>query len=71
MPCHRVIAASLALGGFNGSWGAACASVQKKRRLLAEEGVAFDDAGRLLPSAAGSVMSAPELRAAAAAAHVL
>ncbi|EFN53226.1 hypothetical protein CHLNCDRAFT_13905, partial [Chlorella variabilis] len=47
VPCHRVIAASLNLGGFNGSWGAACASVQKKRRLLAEEGVAFDDAGRL------------------------
>ena len=67
VPCHRVIAASLELGGFSGSWGVACATVQKKRRLLAEEGVRFDDAGRLLPGAKSCVMTAPELRAAAAA----
>lgn len=65
VPCHRVIAASLELGGFSGSWGHACESVQKKKGLLAEEGVPFDGAGRLLPSARGCVMTAAELRAAA------
>lgn len=65
VPCHRVIAASLELGGFNGSWGAACGSVQKKRALLAAEGVPFDEAGRLLKAAA--VMSTAELQTAAAA----
>lgn len=71
VPCHRVIAASLELGGFSGSWGVGCANVVRKRRLLAEEGVQFDDAGRLLPSAAGAVMPAAELSAAAAKAGVL
>ncbi|PSC76921.1 RING-2 [Micractinium conductrix] len=69
VPCHRVIAASLELGGFSGSWGVGCANVVKKRRLLAEEGVAFDDAGKLLTAAA--VMDAGRLRAAAEAAGVL
>lgn len=65
VPCHRVIAASLELGGFQGSWGAGCDSVQKKRRMLGEEGVPFDAEGRLLRREA--VMTAAELRAAAAA----
>ena len=56
-------------GGFSGSWGVGCANVVKKRRLLAEEGVAFDDAGKLLTAAA--VMDAGRLRAAAEAAGVL
>jgi methylated-DNA-[protein]-cysteine S-methyltransferase len=68
VPCHRVIAASLELGGFSGSWGLACESVQKKRRLLAEEQVPFDDQGRLARYAC--LMSEKELRAAAAAAGV-
>ncbi|KAL4458839.1 hypothetical protein ABPG75_013704 [Micractinium tetrahymenae] len=71
VPCHRVIAASLELGGFSGSWGVGCANVDKKRRLLSEEGVQFDAAGRLLPSAAGAVMPADELAAAASKAGVL
>lgn len=71
VPCHRVIAASLELGGFSGSWGVGCANVDRKRRLLAGEGVPFDAAGRLLPSAAGAVMPAAELAAAAARAGVL
>lgn len=41
VPCHRVIAASLELGGFSGQWGEGCENVKKKRRLLEEEGVAF------------------------------
>lgn len=62
-----MIAASLELGGFSGSWGAACASVQKKRGLLAEEGVHFDDAGRLEARSRDAVMGAAELGRAAAA----
>ena len=65
VPCHRVIAASLELGGFSGGWGMGCDTVHKKRRLLGEEGVPFDDRGKLLPSAAAAVMTAAELRAAA------
>ena len=66
VPCHRVIAASLELGGFSGSWGPGCESVQRKRRMLAEEGVAFNDSGRLADTRC--LMGEGELRAAAAAA---
>lgn len=59
VPCHRVITASLQLGGFSGSWGVGCADVQRKRRMLKDEGVEFDDAGHL--TTAGCVMSAEEL----------
>ena len=65
VPCHRVIAATLDLGGFSGGWGMGCDSVHKKRRLLQEEGVRFDDRGKLLGSDAGAVMTAAELRDAA------
>lgn len=47
VPCHRVIAASLELGGFSGSWGPHCASVQKKRKMLKDEGVEFDGKGKI------------------------
>jgi methylated-DNA-[protein]-cysteine S-methyltransferase len=45
VPCHRVIAADLTLGGFRG----ACAGAERqaKRALLAREGVRFDTCGRL------------------------
>ena len=62
VPCHRVIAASLTLGGFSGSWGIGCASVQKKRAILLSEGVEFDDEGRLLTK--GCVLDAARLKAA-------
>ena len=72
VPCHRVIAASLQLGGFSGSWGMDTENVKRKRRMLAEEGVTFDDSGRLQPSAgAVCVLSAAELRRMAVAAAVL
>jgi len=50
VPCHRVIAASLHIGGFAGE--RAGAEVARKRVLLAREGVRFRngrlaDAGRL------------------------
>eukprot|EP00775_Hariotina_reticulata_P009207 gene9207-9374_t len=42
VPCHRVVAANLELGGFSGDWGAGCANVQRKKALLEEEGVQFE-----------------------------
>jgi len=45
VPCHRVIAGDFTLGGFNGHRDGA--ELARKRRLLAEEGVRFDAAGRL------------------------
>lgn len=60
VPCHRVIAASLELGGFSGSWGLHCANVQRKRALLSEEGVEFDGRGKLLQPR--RAMAAEELR---------
>lgn len=46
VPCHRVIAADLALGGFRGARSGA--ALRDKRELLAREGVQLDAAGRLV-----------------------
>lgn len=44
VPCHRVIATDLTIGGFN---GATCGDdIARKLRLLEEEGVVFEN-GRL------------------------
>lgn len=41
VPCHRVISSTLTIGGFQGD---SCgASIKKKLRLLAEEGIQFSD----------------------------
>ena len=45
VPCHRVIASGLRLGGFQGHKSGP--ALARKRRLLAAEGVRFDDTGRL------------------------
>ena len=45
VPCHRVIAADLRMGGFCGARDGA--QIRRKQRLLAQEGVRFDDQGRL------------------------
>ena len=45
VPCHRVIAGDLRIGGFQGARGGV--QIQRKLRLLAEEGVAFDAQGCL------------------------
>lgn len=47
VPCHRVITTSLNIGGFQGSWGATEAKVQTKTAMLGEEGLQFDDRGKL------------------------
>jgi methylated-DNA-[protein]-cysteine S-methyltransferase len=44
VPCHRVIAADLRIGGFQGE--AAGPTVQRKSQMLAKEGVRFEN-GRL------------------------
>ncbi|MFT5239704.1 MAG: methylated-DNA-[protein]-cysteine S-methyltransferase [Candidatus Promineifilaceae bacterium] len=41
VPCHRVISSTLRLGGYLGCTEGD--AVHAKRRLLAEEGVTFDD----------------------------
>ena len=57
MPCHRVIASTLFVGGFQGDWKASGAGAEgkvdgvkqnKKLTLLQSEGVAFDSKGYLI-----------------------
>ena len=40
VPCHRVIASDLTMGGFEGEVGGA--AIQKKLTLLSKEGVRFE-----------------------------
>ena len=52
VPCHRVIASDLTLGGFQGQRGGA--ALRRKTAMLAREGVAFRDGwlvdlGRVFP----------------------
>ncbi len=47
VPCHRVVSAALTLGGFNGHRDGD--ELARKRRMLEEEGVMFDGAGRVMP----------------------
>ena len=63
-----MVASDLRLGGFSGAWGDESAEVKKKRRLLEEEGVRFDAAGRVRDECVhhgGSVTVAVPLPAAA------
>lgn len=46
VPCHRVIPATLMLGGFMGD--VIGESIERKRKLLEGEGVRFDGAGKLI-----------------------
>jgi methylated-DNA-[protein]-cysteine S-methyltransferase len=43
VPCHRVIAADLSIGGFQGKREGV--AIQQKKALLASEGVLFDEKG--------------------------
>ncbi len=45
VPCHRVVRSDGALGGFFGEAGGV--ALDAKRRLLEDEGVGFDEAGRV------------------------
>lgn len=41
VPCHRVVASSLDIGGFGGQWGEESENAKRKKKMLMEEGVRF------------------------------
>jgi methylated-DNA-[protein]-cysteine S-methyltransferase len=41
VPCHRVIASTLDLGGFKGTKEIGSANLRLKRKMLEDEGVVF------------------------------
>lgn len=45
IPCHRVIANNLFIGGFQGVWDLKGATAPKKLGILEDEGVGFDSRG--------------------------
>ncbi|EJD00733.1 methylated-DNA--cysteine S-met [Fomitiporia mediterranea MF3/22] len=50
VPCHRIIASDLSLGGFVGEWGTENrkgSQCSRKIQMLAQEGVQFTTAGKL------------------------
>ncbi|SMY26702.1 unnamed protein product [Zymoseptoria tritici ST99CH_1A5] len=47
VPCHRILAGDGSLGGFGGDWGEEGRHAGEKRRLLREEGVRFDEKGKV------------------------
>jgi methylated-DNA-[protein]-cysteine S-methyltransferase len=45
VPCHRVIANTMFIGGFQGVWDLKGETAPRKLGLLKSEGVAFDSRG--------------------------
>lgn len=50
VPCHRVVAADLTIGGFGGKNSGV--QVKRKRKMLEAEGVIFDRGGHIDPACA-------------------
>jgi methylated-DNA-[protein]-cysteine S-methyltransferase len=50
VPCHRVIANNLFLGGFQGVWDLSGETAPRKLALLKDEGVSFDSRGIIMDS---------------------
>jgi methylated-DNA-[protein]-cysteine S-methyltransferase len=48
VPCHRVVAADLSIGGFQGETDGP--QIERKRALLRAEGIVFDGAGKVKDS---------------------
>jgi methylated-DNA-[protein]-cysteine S-methyltransferase len=51
VPCHRIIASNMFVGGFYGEWGLGDrtdSQGKKKVEMLAQEGVGFSKAGYIL-----------------------
>ncbi|EFY84207.1 hypothetical protein J3458_005246 [Metarhizium acridum] len=50
VPCHRVVATGMTLGGFKGKWprDGEGITLGEKRSLLKGEGIKFDDKGKVL-----------------------
>lgn len=64
VPCHRVIASSLYIGGFSGTWGLhekRDGPVYRKIELLKREGVKFTTEGKLI-NAERSILSGKDLK---------
>lgn len=59
VPCHRVISASLQIGGFNGCWDDASPEVVRKRNMLQQEGVQFHPEHKVVDKKC--CLTAPEL----------
>lgn len=47
VPCHRIVKTDRTLGGFHGETNQESELLTKKRRMLTEEGVMFDDDGKV------------------------
>ena len=49
VPCHRVVATGMTLGGFKGKWprDGEGITITEKKRLLTMEGIKFDDKGKV------------------------
>lgn len=47
VPCHRILASDGSLGGFGGHWGEKGKFANQKHKLLHDEGVRFDSAGKV------------------------
>ena len=60
VPCHRVIASDLTIGGFAGNRSGP--DIRRKRRLLAEEGVTFVDGKLANPECVLHLPRAPAAR---------
>jgi len=58
VPCHRVVASDLTVGGFVGR--ATGPDITRKKRLLAAEGVRFEKSGRI--ETACALRDSPGLR---------
>lgn len=43
VPCHRVVASSREMGGFHGSTDLIGSELTRKRKMLIDEGVVFDE----------------------------
>jgi methylated-DNA-[protein]-cysteine S-methyltransferase len=51
VPCHRVIASNLFVGGFHGEWGKdhkTGTRYNEKLQILSQEGVRFNEKGQLI-----------------------
>ena len=50
VPCHRVVASDMTLGGFYGSTDVSGSLLKKKKEILEEETVTFEDNGKVSTS---------------------
>mmetsp|Transcript_64385 Transcript_64385/g.152320 ORF Transcript_64385/g.152320 Transcript_64385/m.152320 type:complete len:90 (+) Transcript_64385:186-455(+) len=58
VPCHRVVSSDLALHGFSGSTD--CAQLDRKRKLLEDEGVILGKGGNVAPECVVQELTVPQ-----------